>query len=180
MYRRQQHDAPKSQGHDRSIASYRYRNMRLPLPLLGMILALSSLVMPFSALASSHAPGGVERTPPELIKTGVFTGADRSHRASGHAEIVRRDDGSLVVHLRDFRVTNGPALRVLLTKHPNPRRSRDVEWEEYIDLGALRSNRGDQEYAIPGDVDLSQIHSLVVYCKPYSVVFAVARLEEAS
>ena len=80
----------------------------------------------------------------KLIKTGLINGADRSHRATGHAEIVRRDDGSLVLHLRDFRVTKGPALRVLLTKHPNPTHSRDVEREEYIDLGALRSNRGDQ------------------------------------
>ncbi len=180
MYRRKQRAALKSQGHDHSIASFGYRNMRLPLPLLGVTLALSSLTMPFSALASSHAPGGVAPTPPELIKTGLINGADRSHRANGRAEIVRRDDGSLVLYLRDFRVTNGPALRVLLTKHSNPRQSRDVEGEEYIDLGALRSNRGDQEYAIPGDVDLVQINSVVVYCEPYSVVFAVARLEEAS
>jgi hypothetical protein len=43
-------------------------------------------------------------------------------------------------------------------------------------LGPLKGNIGNQNYAIPEDVDLSQFSSVVIYCKPFHVVFSYATL----
>ena len=44
----------------------------------------------------------------------------------------------------------------------------------------LKGNKGDQNYEIPDTVDVSIQRSVVIYCKPFSVVFSVATFEDAS
>ena len=50
----------------------------------------------------------------------------------------------------------------------------------YLDLGKLKGNRGNQNYPIPADVDISIFNSVVIYCKPFAVVFSVATLYDAT
>jgi hypothetical protein len=47
---------------------------------------------------------------------------------------------------------------------------------DYIDLGFLKGNIGDQNYDLPAGVDLSQYNSVVIYCLPFHVVFSTATL----
>jgi hypothetical protein len=47
---------------------------------------------------------------------------------------------------------------------------------DYVDLGILKGNVGNQNYEIPDDVDLSAIKSVVIWCRPFKVVFSVADL----
>ena len=47
----------------------------------------------------------------------------------------------------------------------------------YIDLGKLKGNNGDQNYDIPEHVDIGAQGSVVIYCKPFAVVFSVAALQ---
>lgn len=145
---------------------------------LGTILSLLLLASPSAALAEPDRVRRPESMLERLIKTGIVTGADRGHRASGRAQIIRTDDGTLLLRIEQLEVRNGPALRVLLVEHPSPTSSRDIEADGSLDLGELRATSGDQEYVIPDNVDLSQIGSVVVYCKPYRVVFATATLKE--
>ncbi len=105
---------------------------------------------------------------------GEFEGADNAHQGSGSATIYQQGD-QVVLRLEDFDVTNGPDLHVLLTKNPNPTNQTEVG-EDYIDLGELKGNVGDQNYDIPADIDLSQYQSVVIYCMPFHVVFATATL----
>ena len=111
------------------------------------------------------------------IKTGEFRDADAFHKGSGRATIYRLADGSHVLRLEDFRVTNGPDLRVLLSEHADPMSREDLQGEEYIELGGLKGNVGNQNYVIPGDVDVERQGSVVIYCKPFHVVFSVAPLD---
>ena len=116
---------------------------------------------------------------PAKVKVGNFTDADRFHKGSGTATIYRGADGAHLLRFEDFKVTNGPALRVILSPHPNARNSAEVHLEGYVDLGDLKGNIGNQNYPLPADLDLSTIGSVIIYCEPFSVVFSVAPLRDA-
>ena len=44
-----------------------------------------------------------------------------------------------------------------------------------MELDKLKGNMGNQNYPIP-EMDLSQYRSVVIYCKPFHVIFSVAPL----
>ena len=46
----------------------------------------------------------------------------------------------------------------------------------YVELGKLKGNIGNQNYPIDAGVDVSAMSSVVIYCKPFRVIFAVAGL----
>ena len=73
-------------------------------------------------------------------------------------------------------VTNGPALVVILSPHPNPSSSSDVHQTGYVELAKLKGNKGNQNYTLPDGVDPASFGSVVIYCKPFKVVFSVASL----
>jgi hypothetical protein len=110
------------------------------------------------------------------VKTGSFRDADGFHKGSGQASIYRLKDGSHLLRLDNLKVTNGPSLHVILTKHANPMTRADVD-QGYTDLGKLKGNIGNQNYAIPADPDLSSKASAVIYCKAFHVIFSVADLQ---
>lgn len=112
------------------------------------------------------------------IKTGLFRDADSFHKGSGRATIYRLEDGSLVLRLEDFRVTNGPDLRVLLAAHPDPASRGELTSRGYVELAKLKGNVGNQNYEIPESVDVGAQMSVVIYCRPFHVIFSVAPLEE--
>ena len=111
------------------------------------------------------------------VKQGDFKDADSFHRGSGQAIIYTTPEGGHLLRLENLEVTNGPALHVVLSPHEDPTRSNEVLQEGYSDLGDLKGNRGNQNYTIPAAVDLSVIKSVVIYCKPFAVVFSVATLQ---
>ena len=112
---------------------------------------------------------------PELWASGSFRDGDRFHQGSGSAKLYRTDNQGHLLRFEDFRVTNGPALHVLLATNLLPTNRHDLG--EYLDLGDLKGNVGDQNYQIPAATDLSSYASVVIYCKPFHVVFATAPLE---
>ena len=60
--------------------------------------------------------------------------------------------------------------------HPNPEGGSDIHEGDYIDLGKIKGNIGNQNYPLPAGVDPSMFNSVVIYCKPFHVVFSVASL----
>ncbi len=116
---------------------------------------------------------------PVGLKQGEFTDADRFHQGSGQATIYRLPDGSHVLRLENLDVTNGPDLRVILSPSPNPQSSAEVKGQGYVELDKLKGNRGNQNYPIPAGFDVDPIQSVVIYCKPFRVIFSVASLQSA-
>ena len=109
------------------------------------------------------------------ISTGIFQGEDLFHKGSGQATVYALPGDEYLLRLEELSVTNGPDLHVLLSAHPDPGKS-EVKDEGYIDLGKLKGNRGNQNYEIPPGIDVSIYRSVVIYCKPFHVVFSVASL----
>jgi hypothetical protein len=47
-----------------------------------------------------------------------------------------------------------------------------------IELGPLKSNRGDQNYDLPAPVDLQRYNAVVIYCERFHAIFGLAKLEK--
>jgi hypothetical protein len=109
-----------------------------------------------------------------MAATGTFVGADNFHEGEGTAVILQQGNQQ-VLRLEAFRVTNGPDLHVILSKNPTPTDGSDIG-DDYIDLGSLKGNVGNQNYELPADLDLSEYKSVVIYCQPFHVIFAAASL----
>jgi hypothetical protein len=101
--------------------------------------------------------------------SGTFAGTrDGIHNAKGNARIRNLKDGRAVLKLEDFRVTYGPDLYIYL--------SMDKGTADYVGLGRLRANAGNQNYEIPSGIDLSRYYDDVSWCKAFSVYFGRAQL----
>ena len=108
--------------------------------------------------------------------SGTFVDADRAHKGSGHVAVVTRADGITELQFTMFEVTNGPDLEVWLSAHPNPTSSNDVKGAEWISLGQLKGNIGDQAYSVPPGTDLAAYPSVVIWCEQFGVLFSPAVL----
>ena len=100
---------------------------------------------------------------------GVFVGVgDGIHDAQGDAYTIPLEDGSNVLRLENFKSTNGPDLYVYL--------STDKKASEFINLGELKANSGNQNYQIPDDVDLEKYNQVLIWCQAFGVLFGNAEL----
>ena len=125
---------------------------------------------------SEFLPSDVSLT---VVRQGRFSDADRAHKGQGLAEVLKTADGTYLLRLSDFQVTNGPDLKVWLVTADNPTASRDVSAGEWLSLGPLKGNIGDQIYPIPEDAEIDRYRSVVIWCERFSVLFSPAPLADS-
>ncbi len=104
-----------------------------------------------------------------VVKMGTFRDADGFHKASGIAKLVRMADGSYVVRIEDFKVTNGPDLYLYLAQ------GKDAS-AGFLDLGRLKGNIGSQNYEIPAGMNPERYSYVLIWCRAFSVLFGYAEL----
>jgi hypothetical protein len=141
-------------------------------------MAAEDQAMADAMVAAALAPDAVMTEAPTALSNGAFGVIDAIHGGEGTATIYALADGSRVLRFEDFRVTNGPDLHVYLARNDAPR-SHDDLGDDYIDLGSLKGNVGNQNYTLPAELDLSGYQSVVIYCVPFQVVFSTATLAPA-
>lgn len=126
----------------------------------------------------SDTSGRPERRGREPAITEIAAGTFQSyeHSTSGRARILRLADGSRYLRLDHFSTSNGPDVRVYLSSAPTGGPG-DAFDDEYIELGELKGNIGDQNYVIPPEADLARYRSAVIWCKRFSVAFGAASLD---
>ncbi|MFP4323834.1 MAG: DM13 domain-containing protein, partial [Anaerolineales bacterium] len=112
--------------------------------------------------------------PPIALSSGMFGTFDPVHSGTGTATIYELAPDVRVLRLEDFRVNNGPDLYVWLTSNVPTNITAPVG--DFVDLGPLRGNVGNQNYDIPADVDLDVYNAVVIYCLPFRINFTVAEL----
>ena len=122
--------------------------------------------------AATALPAG-----PIALQTGsLVDGSLPGHHAAGTTTIYRLEDGRRVLRLENFDATNGPDLFVTLHSGTDPEQDQG----EYFQIAPLKGNRGDQNYDLPADIDLSQYKSVVIWCRTFNVVFGYATLQPAA
>jgi hypothetical protein len=107
------------------------------------------------------------------LARGEFTSIEHSSR--GVASVVRLRDGGRVLTLTRFSTSPGPDLRVRLVAG----QSEDGASEGARDLGALKGNKGNQQYTLPAGADLRRYGAVVIWCRAFSAAFAKADLVPA-
>jgi hypothetical protein len=113
-------------------------------------------------------------SPAQTLVSGTFHGV--LHPTEGTATIYRVGDGSRVLRFTNFRTSNGPDVHVYMVAADDAKDSPSVQRAGFIDLGPIKGNIGDQNYALGPDVDLSKYHAVSVWCKRFSVNFGTAPL----
>jgi Electron transfer DM13 len=104
------------------------------------------------------------------IMTGYFIGAgDGFHNAEGSAKVIPLGDGNTILRLENFKSTNGPNVHLYL--------ATDKSASNFIDLGKLKANNGNQNYNIPHGTDLAKYSMALIWCKDFSVLFGSAQLK---
>jgi Electron transfer DM13 len=112
------------------------------------------------------------------LYTGLLAG--KVHPTSGRASIYQMLDGKRELRLSDFMTSNGPDVHVLLAQAADENLKQDFVKGELnsVELGLLKANQGDQNYDLPGSVDLSRYDAVVIYCERFHAVFGVAKLDK--
>lgn len=102
---------------------------------------------------------------------GNFIGVnDGIHNAEGLAKVIVLDEGNRsILRLENFRATNGPDLYVYL--------STDKSASDFVSLGRLKGNIGNQNYEIPEGTELSKYDTVLIWCRAFSVLFGSAELK---
>jgi hypothetical protein len=120
-----------------------------------------------------NTTSSVNSTTPNALRTGSFAGVgDGIHNAEGMAKVIPLQDRSNILRLEDLRVTNGPDLYVYL--------ATDKSASDFVSLGKLKANNGNQNYNIPSEIDLTKYDTVIIWCRPFSVLFGSADLAVTS
>jgi hypothetical protein len=109
-----------------------------------------------------------------VLTTGRFHSV--SHATSGVATIHQLGDGKRFVRFTTFETSNGPDVRVYLVAAKDATDNETVTRAGFVDLGAMKGNKGDQNYEVPTNIDLGQYQSVTIWCRRFGVNFATAPL----
>jgi hypothetical protein len=118
---------------------------------------------------------------PERVVNAEGTFLSHEHPTAGKARIITLEDGSRILRLVGLDTDNGPDLKVWLAAAPviDGREGWFVfDDDEYLDLGPLKGNKGNQNYPIPADADITDLTSVTIWCDRFSVSFGAAQLLE--
>jgi hypothetical protein len=96
-----------------------------------------------------------------LERRGTFTSGE--HTTTGTARVIRLANGHRVLTLTNFETDAGPDLRVRIGDR---------------DLGALKGNKGNQQYDVP-DGFKPRNERVLIWCRAFSALFGSAQLKAA-
>jgi len=134
-------------------------------------LVICSIVMLTTACKKNNTPSRVINDMPDSTAlpqaVGTFSNGPYGS-VSGEAKILLTGT-SYQLKLMSFSSSNGPDLRVYLSKEMNP--------VNYIDLGPLKATGGNQLYDINGPVNFTQYKYALVHCRQFNHLFGWALLQ---
>jgi len=111
---------------------------------------------------------------PSILAAGRFH--DGAHATSGSATIYQLQDRKRSLRLTEFETSNGPDVQVYLVAAADAKDNATVTNAGFIPLGAMKGNKGDQNYEVPSDVDLSKYRAVTIWCRRFGVNFGTAPL----
>jgi hypothetical protein len=111
------------------------------------------------------------------LAAGDFSGRG-SYSAEGRASVLNDGSEQRFLRFTEFATDNGPDLNVYLSAAA-PDADPSTFDDDFVDLGDLSGNIGDQNYELPPDVDLDRYGTVVIWCVRFSAAFGAAPLDAA-
>jgi len=99
-----------------------------------------------------------------------------AHETKGVATVFQLAGGKKTLRLTNFETSNGPDVHVYLVAATDAKDNDSVTKAEFVDLGSLKGNIGDQNYELPANADLAKYRAVTIWCKRFSVNFGTAPL----
>jgi hypothetical protein len=146
---------------------------------INLAVAFVLLTLAFGSQPSAGAQDSAKHDDQvKALETGTFHG--KVHQTSGRATIYQEADGKLVLRLTNFKTSNGPDVHVILiaAKDADDDANFLKSDTSRVELGALKGNEGDQNYAIPKGTDLAKFQTVSIYCERFNANFGAAPLEK--
>ncbi len=114
-----------------------------------------------------------DMTMPANQTSNILTGSlidagDGFHMASGQVKVLKISDGSKILRFENLAATNGPDLYVYL--------ATDTSAKDFVSLGRLKGNMGNQNYLIPDGTDLEKYNTVLIWCQAFSTLFGSSKL----
>ena len=111
---------------------------------------------------------------PEPVFTGQIDG-----KAGGRVTVFKKPNGEEYLRLRDFTAPDDADVHVELAKSGDVNQAQETAKValDGIDLGALKTSQGDQNYDLPAGADLTKYNAVVIYNKRLASILGSAKLE---
>ena len=109
----------------------------------------------------------------EIITEYSGTFESDAHPTSGTAVVLGNGTDQRFLRFENFETDNGPDLNVYLVN------SSTGDVSDFVDLGDLKGNIGEQNYEIPAGIDLGVYDEVVIWCVRFGVGFGDALLSPA-
>ena len=116
-------------------------------------------------------PAGAQPVAAEPVIEYSGTFEPGAHPTTGTAVVLGNGTDQRFLRFEGFETDNGPDLNVYLVN------SSTGDVSDFIDLGDLKGNIGEQNYEIPTAVDLGVYDEVVIWCVRFGVGFGDAVLE---
>lgn len=111
----------------------------------------------------------------KVIARGKFYRVER--KAAGAASLYRLPTGRLALRFDGFETEVNTDLYVWLSRAKKPTTSRAAVKSPYVQIAALKSTWGDQNYLVPRRVKANAIRSIVIWCEPVNIAYVAAALK---
>ena len=131
-----------------------------------------------NAKVNEGMPAGFSNVSQSVLTSGSFHSV--AHGTKGTASIYQLADGKRILRLTNFETSNGPDVHVYLIAANDASDSETVKKGDFLELGSLKGNLGDQNYDIPADADLAKYRAVTIWCKRFSVNFGTAPLNSGA
>ncbi|MFT6289803.1 MAG: hypothetical protein ACJAR2_000388 [Ilumatobacter sp.] len=137
---------------------------------------------PLALEADEAMPASVDEAQEAGVIVTQFEGmfGPRSHPGEGIAKVLNDGTDQRFLRFEEFATDNGPDLNVYLTTADADADAGDFGVDgQFVDLGDLKGNVGEQNYEIPADVDLEEFDTVVIWCVRFGVAFTSADIVAA-
>jgi hypothetical protein len=128
----------------------------------------------FNHRVNEGFPAGGGPSSAQVLESGTFYSV--VHPTAGTATIYRLGNRDRILRFTSFSTSNGPNVHVYLVAADDAKDSATVQSAASIDLGTIKGNIGDQNYALGTDLDLSKYRTVSIWCKRFAVNFGAAPL----
>jgi len=103
-----------------------------------------------------------------MLAGNLIDAGDGFHMASGQVKVLQISDGTQILRFENLDVTNGPDLYVYL--------ATDTTAKDFVSLGRLKGNMGNQNYPIPENIDFEKYNTVLIWCQAFSTLFGSSKL----
>ena len=135
----------------------------------------STLAPPISPSGQPAAPSTTAPAAAQAVDVALGRFVSLDHGTTGSVRVLRLEGGRRVVRLERLDTDNGPDLYLYLSATPAGGSEQAFD-DDFVSLGRLKGNKGDQNYELPSGTDLARYRSVVIWCDRFNSAFGAADL----